>query len=246
MKSAAVKNSMTHDLKFKSPFTCIISGLNGSGKSSFFIRFLQNFDSLCPERHFDGGITWCYSERAAVPSRQLAVLRKHIRFIEGVPENFDETEGGRPCLVNLDHLLNDVSSKKVCALFTKDSHHRNIRVNLITQNLFHEGRYCRDISLIAKYLVLLRDKNQFMHMVRQVYPEHRNSLYRAYLHATHRLQGYFILDLSQDTNDLLRFGNKVFPNERPPIIYAPVGDDEASEIELSYSPRAEDGQTQPV
>ena len=38
---------MTNDLKFKSPFTCIISGPSGSGKESFCIRFLQNLDSLC-------------------------------------------------------------------------------------------------------------------------------------------------------------------------------------------------------
>ena len=62
----------------------------------------------------------------------------------------------------LDVLLNDVYSKQVCDLFTKGSHQRNISVILLTQNLFHQGRYCRDISLNSKYLVLLknvRDKN---------------------------------------------------------------------------------------
>jgi pantothenate kinase-related protein Tda10 len=38
---------MSDDLKFKHPFTCIVSGPNGSGKSAFCIRFLQNLDSLC-------------------------------------------------------------------------------------------------------------------------------------------------------------------------------------------------------
>jgi len=46
-----------------------------------------------------------------------------------------------------DDLLNEVYSKDVCDLFTKGSHHRNISVILITQNLFHQGRFSRYISL---------------------------------------------------------------------------------------------------
>jgi ABC-type dipeptide/oligopeptide/nickel transport system ATPase subunit len=173
---------MGDDLKFKHPFTCIISGPTGSGKTSFCVKFLLNLDSLCTETNFDGGINWCYSEEKAVPSQQLASLKQsNIKYHEGVP---DEIGGayGRPSLLILDDLLNQVYSKKVCDLFTKGSHHRNVSVILITQNLFHQGRFCRDISLNAKYLVLLknvRDKQQFSYLARQVYPEHSDSLYRA-------------------------------------------------------------------
>ena len=137
----------------------------------------------------------------------------------------------------IDDLLNVVYSEQV---FTKGSHHRNISVILITQNLFHQGRYCRNISLNAKYLVQMktvRDKQQFMHLARQVYPEHSSNLCKAYLNATERPHGYFILDLSQDTNDLLRFRTNVFPDEGPPVINAAVGD-EGSTIELPRRKRA--------
>jgi len=154
---------MRDDLKFKHPFTCIISGPSGSGKSSFCVRLLKNLDALFTERDFDGGLIWCYSEKTAVPS-PTELPKSDVNFNEGVPTDFENARG-RPCLVILDDKLNDVHSKQVCDLFTKCSHHRNISVILITQNLYHQGRYCRDISLNAKYLVLLknvRDKNQFM------------------------------------------------------------------------------------
>jgi hypothetical protein len=115
-------------------------------------------------------IIWCYSEKTAVP--QLG--GKNIRCNDGVPENFDNGHG-RPCFV----ILDDVYSQQVCNLFTKGSHHRNISVISITQNLFHQGRYCRDISLNTKYIVVLknvRDKSQFRHLARQVYPENSESL----------------------------------------------------------------------
>jgi len=86
---------MSNDLRLKHPFTCIISGPSGSGKSSFCLRFLQNLDSLCTKQDFDGGVIWCYSERTAVPEQQFALLRKNIRINEGVPENFDNTRANR-------------------------------------------------------------------------------------------------------------------------------------------------------
>jgi len=144
--------------------------------------------------------------------------------------------------VILDDLLNDVYSKQVCKLLKKSSHHRNICVILITQNLFHQGRFCRDISLTAKYLVLLkdvRDKNQFMFLARQVYPENRNSLFKASLDATRRSHGFLLLDLSQDSNDRLRFRTDIFPTEQT-IVYSPVGDDETYKIELSHPSRTQD------
>ena len=163
-------------------------------------------------------------------------MGKNIRYNEGVPETIGDAQGQRPCLVILDDLLNDVYSKQVCDLFTKGSHHRNISVILITQNLFHQGQYCRDISLNAKYLVHLktvRDNNQFMHLARQVYPEHSSSPYKAYLDAKKRPHGYIILDLSQGTNDLLRFWTNVFPDEGPPNISAAVGEDEDESSEIA-------------
>jgi hypothetical protein len=223
-----------HDLKFKHPFTCIISGPTGSGKSNFCIRFLQNLDSLCTENRFAGGILWCYGETSAVPYRELAPLGTKVSYHEGVPKVFGR--GALPSLVILDDLLTEAYSREVCDLFTKGSHHRNVSVILITQNLFHQGKHCRDISLNAKYLVLLkniRDRQQFFHLARQVYPDHPDSLYKAYVNATDRPYGYFILDFAQDTDNRLRFRTNVFPTERL-TVYAPV-DDETTTSELSRS-----------
>jgi len=140
---------MDDDLNFKHPFTCIISGPSGSNKSSFCIRFLQILDSLRTEKNFNGRIICCYRLRTAVTTEQLTILRSNIRFNEGVPENF-EYKNCKPCLIILDDLLNDVYFKEVCNLFTKGNHHRSFSVILFTQNFFHHGRFCRNVSLNAK------------------------------------------------------------------------------------------------
>jgi len=136
---------MDDDLKFKHPFSCIVSRPSGSGKTSFVKRLLLNLRYLCTEPYCDGGIVWCYDEKSAVPSH----LPGYVRLYKGVPEDFGSANC-EPSLVILDDLLTDVYSKQVCELFTRGSHHRNISVILITQNLFHQGRFCRDISLNAQ------------------------------------------------------------------------------------------------
>ena len=206
-------------LRFKHPFTCILAGPSSSGKTTFCITLLQNLDTLCAEREFKGGIIWCYSEKTAVPHKQLSALNKNVQYHKGVPDNNNFANArGEPCLLILDDLLTEVYSEDVCVLFTRGSHHRNISVILITQNLFHQGRNCRDISLNAKYLVLfknVRDKRQFSYLANQVLPEDSSGLFKAYLDATKRPHGYLLLDLTQDSEDRYRFRTNVFPREHP-------------------------------
>jgi len=90
---------------------------------------------------------------SAVPSQQQ--LPANISFNEGVTDDFGNAHG-EPGLVILDDLLNDAYSKQVCDMCTRGSHHRNISVILFTQNLFHQGRFCRDISLNAHYIGALK------------------------------------------------------------------------------------------
>jgi len=116
------------------------------------------------------GIIWCYSEDTAVPRRQLKKLGLHITYQEGLPETYGDARG-KPSLIILDDLLIEVYGRNVCDLFTKGSHHRNISVVLLTQNIFYQDTHCRDFSLNEKYLVLrknVRDKNQFTFLARQV------------------------------------------------------------------------------
>ena len=96
---------------------------------------------------------------------------------------------------------------------------------VFNEELFHQASDCRDISLNAKHLVLLknvRDKNQFPYLARQAYPDDSHSLYESYLDAIRRPHGYLILDFAQDTDNKLRFRTNVFPDKYPPIIYAAV------------------------
>jgi hypothetical protein len=59
-------------------------------------------------------------------------------------------------LIIIDDLMNK-TDQRVASLYTKKSHHRNISVMYIVQNLFHKGKYHRTISLSVHYMVLFKN-----------------------------------------------------------------------------------------
>ena len=84
---------MSEHLRFKHPFTFIVSGLTGGGRTSFYIKLFQNLDSLRTVSQFKGGIVWCYSEVTAVAREKLNNLGRNIQYQEGLTENFSNAQG---------------------------------------------------------------------------------------------------------------------------------------------------------
>jgi hypothetical protein len=216
-------------LKLQHPFTLIVAGPSSCGKSTFVIRLLEYKEQLC-DIVFKN-IVWCHSEDNA--PHHL----KDVSFVKGVPD-FENPENV-PTLIVLDDLMDSAYSKKVSELFTKGSHHRNISLVLITQNLFHQGPSSRDISLNSKYIVVFknpRDKTQIVHLARQVYPENIASFHKTYLEVCKDPHTYLFLDLTQSINDLLRFRTKIFPGEIAEV-FAPVQANDSIEVTTTLSSR---------
>jgi len=83
-----------------------------------------------------------------------------------------------------------------------------------------------------------------MFLARQMYPENSISLYKGYLNGTKRPQLYLLLDVSQDTDDHLRFRSNRFPTDPPPTIIYTAIEDETSGTLLSRSSRTQDGRNE--
>ena len=116
-------------LKLHHPFTLIVAGPSSCGNSTFVIRLLECREQLCDIVHQN--IVWCNSENNALHHL------KNVSFVKGV-RDFENLENV-PTIVVLDDLMDSAYSTKMSELFTKGSHHRNISLVLITQNLFLQG-----------------------------------------------------------------------------------------------------------
>lgn len=193
---------------FHHPFTMLVSGPSSSGKSTFVKNLLENLDCFVNAKIRK--VIWCHAEKNAIP--KLKNRSFTIEYVLGVPDEFIN-HGNEPMLIVLDDLMLEAFNAKISALFTRGSHHKNISVILITQNLFHQGKNSRDISLNAKYIVVFknpRDKTQFHHLARQIYPENSKELLRVYKEATKTPFSYLLIDLTQGIKESLRFRSNVF------------------------------------
>ena len=72
-----------------------------------------------------------------------------------------------------DRMIDARKEKRIVNFFSRGSHHRNLSMIYIAQNLFCQGKGSRSISLKRHYLVLFknpRDKLQILTLAKQMYP----------------------------------------------------------------------------
>lgn len=210
------------DTRWKHPWTALIAGPTGAGKTVFIQNFIKNIGTLS-DTVFDRIILYYAEWQSAY--KELGTFG--VEFREGLPQLDEFRNDSSPKLIILDDLMHESTSsdQTVVQLFTKGSHHRNLSVFFLTQNLFHQGRGQRDISLNANYIVLFknpRDKAQIQHLARQIYPENPLFLQESYRDATALAHGYLVLDLKQSTPDNCRLRANIFSEGRlPEIAYVP-------------------------
>ena len=202
------------DTRFKHPFTSQIAGVTGSGKSVFTFKLINEVNELItpvPEK-----IVYCYSEY-----QPLFNDYPQVTFYEGLPNN-DDFDGKQRTLLILDDLMSE-AGEGVSNIFTKISHHRNVSVIFLTQNMYYKSKHSRTMSLNTQYLILFknpRDASQVATLGRQMYPNNSKFLVEAFNDATKRPYGYLLLDLRADTLENYRVRTNIFPGERQ-YVYIP-------------------------
>ena len=199
------------------PFTCMVAGMTGSGKTFWVQSLLQQAQTVIdqpPER-----IIWCYSQWQPAYT-QLLMMIPTIEFVKGIPPSLDNDSyldvNIRNLIVIDDQMIEAGSDNRIVNLFTKGSHHRNLSVIYIVQNLFHQGKGNRSISLNSHYLVLFknpRDKLQILTLAKQMYPRQTGLFLKEYEEAVRRPFGYLFVDLKPTTPDSCRLRTNVLPGE---------------------------------
>ena len=199
--------------RFQHPFTSMIAGMTGSGKTAWVRSLLQQASETIhppPER-----IVWCYSQWQPAYTEMLVAM-PHIEFVKGIPNALEQDSyfnvNTRNLIVFDDQMIDASKDKRIVNLFTRGSHHRNISVIYIVQNLFHQGKGSRSISLNSHYLVLFKNL-QVLTLAKQMYPGQTDFFLNQYEEAVKRPFGYLLIDLKTTTQDNCRLRTNVLPGE---------------------------------
>lgn len=204
------------EFQFYHPFSAIVGGPSGCGKSFFVVNFLQHMNKISNVK-FDK-VIWFYDEWQPLYKDLTSI----VEFQQGLP-NMEQFDGLKPNLIIIDDLMRETNGS-IVDIFTKGCHHRNLSVFFITQNIFHQGRGQRDISLNAHYIVYFknpRDAAQIRHLARQISPSNPKFVQEAYQDATSSPHGYLFFDLKQTTPEELRFRSSIFAEDGACYAYVP-------------------------
>ena len=134
------------ELKFKTPFSCLISGPSGCGKSTLV------WDMLCnKEEIFDrspSSVIICYAHMQPIYRTIQAKLDIPVSLVQGID---DSLRCEKNSLVIVDD-LQGTNSAEVCEFFTRKSHHYDCSICYLVQNIFGKESSFRTISLNAGYI----------------------------------------------------------------------------------------------
>ena len=202
---------------FRTPSSILIAGPSGSGKTHFVTRLLQR-----PHAYFKNGPINVHYAYGAWQEGFRPLQRQNVHFHEGIPTKedletwFRPTKGG---ILVLDDLMEEGGNdKRVLDLFTKDSHHRNITVLYLCQDLFPPGKYAKTISRNAHYIIAFknpRDQTGIQVLMRQSFANLWRPALEVYNKATSRPFGYLMLDLHPASDDTYRLWTNLLIDEGP-------------------------------
>ena len=209
---------------FFHPFTANVSGPTFCGKTYFVKTLLQNcMTKISPPPQ---KIIWLYKRWQPLYDVIKTTVSPQVEFIQGIPLDLDQDSFINPRIRNLvildDLMSSSAKDHRVNELFTEGSHHRNMSVIAINQNLFYnkdptQRRNCH-------YLVLFNnpvDQQQVMTLARQMYPGNAKHLMRHFKTATSKPYGYLVIDLKPFTPDHLRM--------RTDVLATPIKEEQLTE-----------------
>ena len=223
--TASLAPKMETKLSFRHPFTMLLAGPTSCGKSTWMKQALENnLIQPAPDR-----IIWLYEHWQPLYD-QMKKSIPHIEFCRGIPNNLEHANFLNTTMNNfivIDDLMIKAShDDRVCDLFTKGSHHRNLSVACLMQNLYYQGKGNRTMSLNSHYLVLFknpRDMQQIMVLARQMYPNRPNQLIQEYEEAVATPYNPLVIDLKPDTPESERLRkNMSAPTAEPPLVHKSV------------------------
>lgn len=213
--------------KLQSPAGFFLAGPTSCGKSHFLAKLISCKNDMFvtpPVR-----VYYAYKEWQPELFGQLQA-REGVRFVQGLPSEDDikqwsEEAGKGHIALILDDLQHEVcKSQQMAVAFGVLSHHCNVSLFLVSQNLFPQSRYSRDLVLNCHYLVIFqskRDRLQVANLGKQLFPGRSRYFLSAYEDCVSmKNYNYLFVDLHPCTSKELMLRTSIFPDETT-LVYLP-------------------------
>ena len=149
----------------------------------------------------------------------------NIEFLRGIPHNLDDDaffNVSKNNVIICDDLMSVAAhDPKMADLFTEGSHHRNLSVINLTQNLFPPGKNAATQRRNTQYMIIFKSpmsQDQIRTLGTFMYPGRLDEFLHLYSSAVSKPYGYLVIDAKQRTPDEERFKTDIFSSDNNNIL----------------------------
>ena len=212
---------MVFDLRLKKNFKLFLSGPSGCGKTTFISELIINLDQITvdpPKK-----VIYFYKEWQEKFTDMEQALG--VNFVEDNDRIIDQIKDFNvPALVIFDDMLNSTNLKAVAQLFTVFGRHLNLCLAFLTQRLFNNNDFFRQISQNSDYIGVFknpRNSREIRTLASQITPN-TLELLNIYQKATRDPYSYILINLTQEGIPQLKYISNVFSKKHVVKVYVPT------------------------
>lgn len=212
---------MVFDLRLKKNFKIFLSGPSGCGKTTFISDLITNLDQISvdpPKKVIYFYKEWQTKFTDMEQTQGVNFIEDNDMIIEQI-KDFSV-----PALVIFDDMLNSENLKAVAQLFTVFGRHLNLCLAFLTQRLFNNNEFFRQISQNSDYIGVFknpRNSREIRTLASQITPK-TLELLTIYQKATKDPYSYVLINLTQEGLPQLKYISNVFSKNHVVNVYVPT------------------------
>lgn len=202
-----------YDIRLKENFKVFISGPSRCGKTFFVADLLQNLDRFAIQP--PSLVIYIYKVWQWKFDEMKSLVHVFLEDDDHIVEKIKQYANGIPILVVFDDMLNSKSLSNLAPLFTVDGRHMNMSLVFLTQRMFVNDEYFRQISQNCDYFFIFknpRNSSEIRTLAQQVTPGSLH-LINMYIEATKDPFSYLFINLTQECQPKVKFLSQLFDKD---------------------------------
>ena len=207
------------DIRLKENFKLFISGPSRCGKTFFVSELLENIETITKEP--PETIIYVYKVWQNKFDEMKNVVHIFMEDSENVIQNIKDVAQGQGIFVIFDDLINSKSLVDIATLFTVDGRHMNMSMAFLSQRMFVNNEYFRQISQNCDYFCIFknpRNSSEIRTLAQQITPGSLD-LIEIYKEATKSPFSYLIINLTQECVPDVKYLSHLFNDDHSVQVY---------------------------